>query len=259
MKAKLKTNIVFLCPHCGLAEHSENHLFPGQRFGPWFCDECGGSFLGNTAADETIDLELLAERKVETLDVLLLKPQKKSVYFIVPGARYEGRGPSEKTVAEHKRYYYEMHSCPTNWLKPKMVYHDGDADPHGLFTFVSTVDLKALPPDEDLGPNDHDRAMAALIEDHDIDWCGKHREPLVADPVRGLICPACDEGTGGFFRWLLRMLTRRLKKADAVNRHLLTTLEELLKAVEEGVEVKHWPHTAMFDARVAIHRAETMP
>ncbi len=105
--------------------------------------------------------------KVMTVDVLRLPPQSKPVYFVVEGMRFEDEGPfrdDDITNEEHKQFYYEEHSCPVNWLKPTMVYFDGDTDPHGLIEFVSTVDSSAIPTDENTSPNDHDRAVETLIE-----------------------------------------------------------------------------------------------
>lgn len=184
MDAVTFTREYFRCPHCGKGEHSASHLGVGQPFGPWYCDECGGSFVGKREADGRIALELRDERKVTTVDVLVLQPQDKPVFFVVEGMRFEGltvaqrlRAAAEKVAGqpittaiderdetEHKSFYYESHSCPTNWLKPVMVYHDGDPDPHGLIEFVGFVDSSTLPADESWGPNDRDRAIVALVE-----------------------------------------------------------------------------------------------
>lgn len=166
MKATLRTRTVtvFLCPHCGKGEHSAAHLPAGATFGPWYCRECGGSFSGVIGADGDISLALERERKVPTLDVLVLPPQAKPVYFVVEGMRFTGGRRTVDDEAESKRFFYESHSCPTNWLRPEMLYHDGDADPHGLIEFVRSVDADSVPPDEDHGPNDHDAALVRLIE-----------------------------------------------------------------------------------------------
>ena len=39
---------------------------------------------------------------------------------------------------EAKRYYYEEHTCPTNYLRAEMVIEADtmDDDPHGIFEFV---------------------------------------------------------------------------------------------------------------------------
>jgi len=184
VKASVVTREYVLCPHCGEGDFNVSHLESGLRFGPWYCDDCGGSFVGQRQLDGTFEIELRTERKITTVDVLVLNPQDKPVYFVVEGMRFEGvvsvgerlRQAAERMTgrptppeeprdeAESKRFFYEEHSCPTNWLEPIMVYHDGDDDPHGLIEFVRSVDSSSLPPDESYGPNDRDRAIVALIE-----------------------------------------------------------------------------------------------
>lgn len=168
---KMKPHIV--CPSCGNADgFGCGHIlaYPiGRRFGPWYCDSCGHAIDGTRTADG-IDIEMRPERKVTTVDVLVLKPQQKPVYFVVEGMRFEGwrdHDPS-RDHADHARYFYESHSCPTNWLKPVMVYFDGDADPHGLIEFVATRDDATFPPDENHGPNDRDRAFVDFINENGV-------------------------------------------------------------------------------------------
>lgn len=158
------TRQFFRCPHCGKGEQSAEHLSPGTSFGPWYCDLCGGSFVGRIDFEGRIELELRAERKIATFNVLVLKPQAKPVYFVVEGMRFEGGSLAVDDQHESSRYFYEEHSCPTNWLQPVMVFHDGDADPHGLLEFVKGVDATTLPPDQSWGPNDRDAEMVDLIQ-----------------------------------------------------------------------------------------------
>ena len=164
MKAVTVRHEHLLCPHCGKGEHDVSHVMISGSFGPWYCNECGGEFEGRRGTSGEINVELRSGRKVITVDVLVLPPQEQDVYFVVEGMRFE---PPSEQQPERERLassFYEEHSCPINWLKPVMVYTDGDSDPHGLLKFVSTVDSAALPPDESYGPNDRDLAMVALIE-----------------------------------------------------------------------------------------------
>lgn len=39
---------------------------------------------------------------------------------------------------EHQRYYYNEHTCPTNWFRNvEEIIFQKDKDPHGVFEFVS--------------------------------------------------------------------------------------------------------------------------
>lgn len=68
------------------------------------------------------------------------------VYFIVEGLAGTG---DIKEMEEHERYFYEEHTCPTNFVGPHgkdsegygvvALYHGGDRDPHGVFRYVRAV------------------------------------------------------------------------------------------------------------------------
>lgn len=106
-----------------------------------------------------------ARTSYETFDIVMIPPQTKPIYFIVKSMRYEG-GDIDTPVDDHKQYYYEEHSCPTNWLQPEMMYFDGDSDPHGVIKYVATRDVSTFPPNEVWGPDPRDLAMTAFIEEH---------------------------------------------------------------------------------------------
>lgn len=58
-------------------------------------------------------------------------------------------GHGDKTPEQHaKQFYYEEHSCPTNWLEPEVMAIGGDLDPHGAIQYVRHIDDASLPPDE---------------------------------------------------------------------------------------------------------------
>lgn len=58
------------------------------------------------------------------------------VFIVVEGcATFE---PLE-SVNEHNEYFYNEHTCPTNYLQVEAVCIDGNMDPHGVFEFVRTV------------------------------------------------------------------------------------------------------------------------
>lgn len=183
-----RTKTYAVCPSCGQDAGSVDHLLNLKTSTSWYCDSCGEKYALTFHGGGRVDIAKDKGRKVTTLDLLVLRPQDKPVYFIVEGMRFEDepsvidkihynaaklRGESvtleisERTDTEehgHKQFYYESHSCPTNWLKPEMVYFDGDSDPHGVIEFVAYVDSASLPPDENFGPNAHDDALVAFIE-----------------------------------------------------------------------------------------------
>jgi hypothetical protein len=73
-----------------------------------------------------------------TLVLLAIDGRERPVYFVVEGlATY----PGETSRDEHERYFFEEHTCPTNFIGGDVValYEDGDRDPHGAFRFVRSV------------------------------------------------------------------------------------------------------------------------
>jgi len=141
VKAQIYTKHYIVCPHCqGDTGSYIDHLLEDKlpkEVGPWSCDACGNYFelVINSATD--IDIKLLDYKRVEKLEVLLvLPPQDKPLYVVVEGMDFVKKG---EAMDLDKSYFYNEHSCPTNWLKADRIYFDGDADPHGLFRFVRAI------------------------------------------------------------------------------------------------------------------------
>lgn len=130
------------CPACGTGRHGVSHLVALGRvtFGPWYCDACGHGFTGEVVDAHTVVTRPHGDRKVPTLVTLELPPQAGPVRFLVEGMRFvpaDGSDDGEDHDAQDA-YFYEEHTCPSNWLGVDVVAPDGDPDPHGLFRWVST-------------------------------------------------------------------------------------------------------------------------
>jgi hypothetical protein len=160
-----RTKTYAVCPTCGKDAGTVDHLLNTTTRTAWYCDACGHRYHLEFHTDGHVDIWEGLGRRVPTVDILVLPPQEKPVYFVVEGGRFEDPTiPDDCPEEESKEFYYESHSCPTNWLDPIMVYHDGDTDPHGLIQFVLYADRDTLPPDETWGPNPYNNAVQALIE-----------------------------------------------------------------------------------------------
>lgn len=149
------------CLSCGAAMSSVDHLFAEPRsFGTWYCDGCGkghrGEVRGGVLRAELVPGEELKQTSV----VLELPPQGKPVYFLVRGMRFTKERLADADCADRDRFFYEEHSCPTNWLEPIEILHDGDTDAHGLIKYVGTIER---PPRDDA--NDPELpSLLALLE-----------------------------------------------------------------------------------------------
>ena len=152
-----RTTTYAVCPSCGADAGIVDHLLGMTIQTSWYCDACGQRYHLDFV-NGGVEITVALGRKITTVNLLVLRPQNKPVYFVVEGMRFE-EGRDNESVEERARYFYEEHSCPTNWLQPNVVYFDGDSDPHGLIEFVATRDDATFPPDEPVGPNDHDEAL----------------------------------------------------------------------------------------------------
>lgn len=67
------------------------------------------------------------------------------MFFVMDHDRYQDREmKTDEDNQHHQQYFFEEHSCPTNWLRECVaVIQDGDCDPHGFLDFVRAVDVPA--------------------------------------------------------------------------------------------------------------------
>jgi hypothetical protein len=139
------------CLACTDGEFLIEHLFERDgTAGPWYCANCGEGH-NFKVTDGECAVSLANKRKVETSVLLKIPPKQHSIYFLVRGMRFE---PDERSTDEQyggHRYFYEEHTCPTNWLHHvEEIQFNGDTDPHGLAELVDVCDGK---PDGDEEPS----------------------------------------------------------------------------------------------------------
>lgn len=140
MRLITETKQYVACPECGENTGStfdaEHH---SRGFGPWWCDECGAGYMGRPDGARGIKLELTGERHIDTTVLLEIPPQSRSIYLATKGMRFMGLGEEDDEGGQH--YFYEEHTCPTNWLRDVFrISINGDSDPHGLAKYVDRVD-----------------------------------------------------------------------------------------------------------------------
>lgn len=139
-----KAVIHAICPHCEEVDATLGHLEEGSTFGPWYCDSCGRAYAGVYRGEATkIFKDDKGRRKLDTLVLLEYPRTDKPLRFLIKGRRYV---ENEDQEYDGSGYFYEEHSCPTNWLKDcAMVAFDGDTDPHGFLRYVREIDCPDLP------------------------------------------------------------------------------------------------------------------
>lgn len=133
------------CPSCGARAGRIDHLFgDGRRVDTrWSCGECGNGYKLTVDGPGSVQVEIDNSQGVNVpcLHVLVLEPRSTPVYAIIKAIDY-GRGCGDKEPFDGAEYFYDEHTCPTNWTGDiEMLVADGDGDPHGLFRYVESIDL----------------------------------------------------------------------------------------------------------------------
>lgn len=96
--------------------------------------------LGGTLAGDSKPFEYV---------LLKVDPASQPLYFVIRASVYH----DQKDTTEQATYFYNDHTCPTNWIdKVVAIIADGDQDPHGFAKFVA---CKA-PPEEDFDEDNDD-------------------------------------------------------------------------------------------------------
>lgn len=146
MLATFETKNYIICPHCGKSSGcSVDHLLEEKLprdFGDWGCKVCHESFEGKISADKTITIEKVfgKSKYLPVMDLLVIPPQDKPIYLLKRGDHSFAPGKVLEDIKDNARYYYEQHSCPTNWMDNfETISIDDDGDPHGLIRYVNSM------------------------------------------------------------------------------------------------------------------------
>lgn len=143
-----ETSVYVHCPHCGAKDNLVSHLFNDpieSSFGPWYCDSCGGSYKGRVIEENWVVLTPLEESRIPQYVLLEIPPREESIFFITTGMAFRKLGNDIDDEKRKNEYFYNEHTCPTNWLKDvQMIAYDGNLDPHGIARYVRHVDKPSL-------------------------------------------------------------------------------------------------------------------
>lgn len=131
-----KTKRFFLCPHCHGGMFEIEHLFEVNPMGGptwcWGCKKCGldvefkleqGQVLARPRHDRPRHVEKLVLLKMDEIHLVV------------------HHSTSEDTTEEQERYYFDQHTCPTNYFRDTVaiLLPPHDADPHGLFQYIASA------------------------------------------------------------------------------------------------------------------------
>lgn len=135
-----QTHIV--CPHCRKPASTIDHLKEDKVDGnfKWYCNQCGYQYEFATNCHGDVvpgSLKLTGHRTEKTL-VLLRNGQ---VGLVVEGMRFVP-GDGQEDDNEHDSYFYDEHTCPTNFMASVKAVFDlekRDVDPRGIFHHVLSL------------------------------------------------------------------------------------------------------------------------
>ena len=130
MKLEITETIKYvLCPCCEKKVGSINHLNTGT-YG-WYCDGCGNKVQFIMQNGSVVSSQKTGETKEKTLVFL----KSGDIGLVVEGMSFNGEQQNDE-------YFYNEHTCPTNYLSRVVTIVDlehNDCDPHGIFEYVTTL------------------------------------------------------------------------------------------------------------------------
>ena len=152
MLGKTNLRLFLVCPNCNEGEWLASHIGDGGSFGPWFCQNCGKYCRGRRVGS-SFELEPALDITREKITVTLQSKTNPPITLKLNSWQFAGgvEGGRQLTAEEcwdHTKYYYNTHTCPTNYMNEVAeIIFEGDSDPHGVFEFVS-IDFGHIGDDE---------------------------------------------------------------------------------------------------------------
>lgn len=153
MVPDVKTRRYVTCPNGCEHEFIVEHILSERiaSAGPWYCDECGQGWAVGYREDSAHFEKWTRQHPVgdgtddgikRTQFVLLeIPPQQESIWLRVRGMRF-----TPKQDLDADMYFYEEHTCPTNWLGDvEEVWLGEMPDPHGLARVAAVSDAEIGP------------------------------------------------------------------------------------------------------------------
>lgn len=138
------------CPHCEKDSGYPMDVIALPRdFGPWYCRKCNGEFSGRCINGTLMVRAGSKQCRQDFLVVLQLIEADKDVFFVLETDAVKGIYQAPKQASVGFQYFYEEHTCPTNWTQNILAIYtrdketgEIDTDPHGLFQYVGCLPFK---------------------------------------------------------------------------------------------------------------------
>jgi hypothetical protein len=140
MRVPTQAKLFASCPCCEDGEWPVGHLKTGTQT-TWVCDCCQSEVRIHRIDEFEVDAEPTG-RKATPVTITLESATEPKITVRLNTWKYpHSQNDSPADYAAHQQYYYNEHTCPTNWTSEiaEMIFKD-DHDPHGVFQFVSVED-----------------------------------------------------------------------------------------------------------------------
>lgn len=140
MIAQTKVRLYTACLGCTKGSFRVDHLKQDQPVW-WSCDECG-SEISIVRINHTDVAVNLTGKKKTPITVTLRSQTEPPIEVKVNTWKYvHSQNDTPEDFESHERFFYEEHTCPTNWFpEVEQISVGEDHDPHGLFEFISVED-----------------------------------------------------------------------------------------------------------------------
>jgi hypothetical protein len=151
-----KTTHSVTCPCCGKYSWTVDHLFEaapkhsgGHYTVHWDCNKCQEDFEIHVYGPDRVEFKQKGKKANPFIPALVLLKschEESPVYALVETSSHLKSIKESQLPEDHPdagggmRYYYDESTCPTNWFRDvTKLIHEGDDDPHGVFTFVAAL------------------------------------------------------------------------------------------------------------------------
>jgi hypothetical protein len=142
MIVQATTKLFVSCPTCKKGEFRIDQIPVGAQYGPWECRICYAYAMVRRLSSVDTQIDAAEGRKQTPITVTLQSRTEPKIILKLNAWKYEfSQNNTPEEFQEHERYYYNEHTCPTNFVSQiEQIIFEGDRDPHGVFEFVSVED-----------------------------------------------------------------------------------------------------------------------
>ena len=140
MIVQAKIHLYISCPCCTKGGWRADQLNIGQST-TWSCQCCYHEAHIKRLSENDFQI-IPSGRKNTPVTVTLQSVTEPKIILKLNTWKYaHNQNDTQEDFESHERYFYDEHTCPTNWTKDIVeIIFRGDHDPHGVFEFVSVVD-----------------------------------------------------------------------------------------------------------------------